>query len=94
MKKILGRFKSAFLRRFYLRRFQSALGERGAAPRRVIAYLPTAQQGGFSTFVERSLQRACSFDGLTRIASSPEELWHQCQGQDVMVVAMGLKASQ
>ena len=93
MKKILGRFKSAFLRRFYLRRFQSALGKRGAAPRRVIAYLPTAQQGWILDFLWKDLCKELAlFDGLiSGIASSPEDLWRQCQGQDVMVVAMGLK---
>ena len=93
MRKILGRFKSAFLRRFYLRRFQSALGKRGAAPRRVIAYLPTAQQGWILDFLWKDLCKELAlFDGLiSGIASSPEDLWRQCQGQDVMVVAMGLK---
>ena len=90
---IFGRFKSAFLRRFYLRRFQSALGERGKAPRRLIAYLPTAQQGWILDFLWKDLCKELAlFDGLrSGVASSPEELWHQCQGQDVMVVAMGLK---
>ena len=91
--KIFGRFKSAFLRRFYLRRFQSALGERGKAPRRLIAYLPTAQQGWILDFLWKDLCKELAlFDGLrSGVASSPEELWHQCQGHDVMVVAMGLK---
>ena len=93
MKKILGRFKSAFLRRFYLRRFQGALGERGKAPRRLIAYLPTAQQGWILDFLWKDLCKELALiDGLrSGLASSPEDLWHQCQGQDVMVVAMGLK---
>lgn len=91
--KVLSRFKSAFRRRFYLRRFQSALGERGKAPRLLIAYLPTAQQGWILDFLWKDLCKELAlFDGLrSGIASSPEDLWRQCQGQDVMVVAMGLK---
>ena len=91
--KQISRFKSAFLRRFYLRRFQSALGERGKAPRRLIAYLPTAQQGWILDFLWKDLCKELALiDGLrSGLASSPEDLWHQCQGQDVMVVAMGLK---
>lgn len=94
--KQISRFKSAFLRRFYLRRFQSALGERGKAPRRLIAYLPTAQQGWILDFLWKDLCKELALiDGLrSGLASSPEDLWHQCKGPGCDGSCNGLKASQ
>ena len=85
--------KSGLRRRLGFRKFQAALGDRGTAPRRLIAYLPTAQQGWILDFLWKDLCQKLALieDVQSGIASSPEDLWRQCQGTDLIVVAMGLK---
>ena len=91
--KFLKRIKEGFSRRLGHRKFMASLGDRGTHPRRLIAYLPTAQQGWILDFLWIDLcQELALIDRVdSGLASSPEDLYRQCKGHDVMVVAMGLK---